>query len=155
MWATIEEFPEYAISSFGRVKSLKFDRMLTPRSNGYGYQKVVLRRDGRSYEKLVHRLVAQAFVSGFREHTKVTHAEDNTNNHVNNLRLLKGARMGRLVQEHDPVRPRRLKIIETGQVFRTAEDAARYLGGDKSSIYAVLRGDRRSHRGYTFEHFYG
>lgn len=155
MWAPIEGFEDYAVSSHGRVKSLKFDRMLTPRSNGYGYKKVALRRDGQSHERLVHQLVAQAFMSGYYIGVKVKHHnEDNGDNHVFNLRFAKGDRVGQLVREHDPIRPRQVKINETGQVFRGAAEVARHLYCDKSSIYAVLRGTRKSHRGYSFEYCY-
>ena len=156
MWAPIDGFDDYAISSHGRVKNLKFDRMLTPRSNGYGYKKVALRRENESHERLVHQLVAQAFVGGYYIGAKVKHHNgDNGDNHVFNLRLMAGAKLGRLVREHDPVSPRRIKIVETGQVFRGAAEAARHLYCDKSSIYAVLRGTRKSHRGYSFEYCYG
>jgi hypothetical protein len=45
-----------------------------------------------------------------------------------------------------------VRIIETDEVFRTARDCANYIGGDYGSIYACLRGDRRSHMGFTFEY---
>jgi len=46
-----------------------------------------------------------------------------------------------------------VRIKENGMVFKSVRDLARYIGGDYSSIYRVLRGERRSHMGYSFEYY--
>lgn len=153
MWAGIEEFEDYAISSHGRVKNLRFDRILTPRSNGYGYKKVGLRRGGQTYELLVHRLVAAAFMSGYTPYVKIRHRGENGDNHVNNLFFASEKRVGHLIRDHAPIRPRRVRIIETGEVFRGAQAVAERIGSHRSAVHTVLRGERKSHRGYSFEYF--
>jgi len=62
--------------------------------------------------------------------------------------------LGTLVKKPKKAHSRRVKIIETGQVFLTVESCARYIGGDVSSIYRVLRGERISHKGLTFQYMY-
>lgn len=150
-WAVIEGFPDYAVSNLGRVKSLRFDRILTLRVNSYGHYRVVLYRNKEAHDVYVHRLVAAAFATGYLPWVQVKHHDsDKSNNYVNNLRMV-GKGMGQLIKE--PPRPimRRVRIVETQQIFRRVEDIARFLGGDASSIYRVLRGERRHHKGYTFE----
>jgi hypothetical protein len=85
---------------------------------------------------------------------QIRHVEDNSNNHVLNLRFRRGVRMGTLAKHPKKARTRRVRIVETNMVFLTVESCARYIGGDISSIYRVLRGERISHKGYSFEYHY-
>ncbi len=88
IWRTIVDFPDYQISSMGRIKSMPRmcaagKRMLSPRvmrfrDNNDGYQLVNLRLDGIQVTKAVHRLVAKAFL--LEAHT------DETVNHENGIR---------------------------------------------------------------------
>lgn len=132
--------------------NVRFERLLNPRQNGYGYMKVVLCRDGGKYERLVHRLVADAFIAGYHPGVKVKHADDDRgNNNVYNLRFSAGVRLGRLVRNVPRPTYRRLRIIETGVLYHSVEAAAKAIGGNSSGIYRVLRGERSNHKGYTFE----
>ena len=84
----IEGFPDYLITSHGRVFSLKHGKMreLKQRIDRDGYMQVGLRKNGKFYSKTVHRLVAQAFIPKPDNKPEVNHIdEDKTNNHVSNL----------------------------------------------------------------------
>lgn len=88
----------YQISNLGRVKSLE---RVTISKNGKrytcqelclrfgnikGYKFVVLRKGCKSYQVLVHRLVAQAFIPNPDSLPEVNHKDENkSNNHVDNL----------------------------------------------------------------------
>lgn len=128
--------------------------LLRPRNNSYGYTRVALRRDGETHDVYVHHLVAKAFISGYRDGVQIRHVHDNSDNHVANLRFRKGQRLGILNRSPRRARSRRIRVIETGDVFLTVENLARYIQGDASSIYRVLRGERISHKGLTFEYVY-
>lgn len=152
VWAEIDGFPDYAVSSLGNVKSLRYDRLLGHRPNSYGQHRVALYRDGQRYDVYIHHLVAAAFTTGFAPGVRVKHHDaDKGNNDVYNLRFAKGKGLGQLIKTPPKAKYRRVKIVENGLIFRTIEDCARYLGGDSSSIYRVLRGERDTHKGYTFE----
>ena len=154
VWAEVEDFPDYAVSTHGRVMNVHTNLVLKPRNNSYGYSRVALRKDGRSHDIYVHHLVAKAFITGYHEGVQIRHEHDNSDNHVNNLRFRRGARMGTLVRNPRRARTRRVRIVETGEVFLTVENLAKYIQGDASSIYRVLRGERISHKGLTFEYAY-
>lgn len=152
-WAEINGFPDYAISNFGQVKSIRWNRILSPRRNSYGLLRVIIYKDRKAHDVYVHRLVAEAFITGYQPHLQVKHADDdNGNNHVYNLRFPDGRHLGHLVKYPTQPRVLNIQIVETGMTFRTVQDCAKYIGGDASSIYRVLRGERRSHLGYTFEY---
>ena len=59
IWVKISDF-DYEVSNFGRVRGKNGIRKLVPIKNGY--LTVVLRKDGKSHCKYVHRLVAESFV---------------------------------------------------------------------------------------------
>ena len=63
----------------------KRPQLLKNRVNAYGYHHVALRKNGKGYEKLVHRLVAENFIDEEPKET-VNHKDGNKiNNHVSNL----------------------------------------------------------------------
>lgn len=43
-----------------------------------------------------------------------------------------------------------IRVVGTGELFRTVEDCARYYHTAASNIYRVLRGDRKTHHGKSF-----
>lgn len=155
LWAAIEGYPDYAVSNYGQVMSLRFNRPLKPRENSYGLQRVVLYKDREPHDFYVHHLVAAAFLDEYVPGMQVRHRKDTekNNNNVYNLRFRNGQRMGQLVKNPSPPgQMRRVMVVETGMIFRTVVDCANYIGGHPSSIYRVLRGDRPSHLGYTFQY---
>lgn len=152
-WALITGFPDYAVSNYGVVKSLRYDRILKPRGNSYGHQRVVLYKDKEPYDFYVHRLVAAAFIEGFAPGVQVIHSnEDITDNYVYNLRFRKGKRMGQLRRDMPPIVTRRVRIIETGEEFSSVSECAKHINGHVGSIYRVIRGEREHHLGYTFDY---
>ena len=153
-WVEVEGYPNYEISNYGVVLSRVNDRPLRARPNDRGYLRVALSRDGVIKDFYIHQLVAQHFVRNFVPGTKIRHYDDDkTNNALYNLRLFRGERVESVHRRRNERLPwgQRVRIAETGEIFRSARDCARHIGGDYSSIYAVLRGERRSHLSYSFE----
>lgn len=153
IWAEIEGYPDYAVSSHGRVKSLRYNNILGDRINSYGLHRVTLYRDREAKDFYVHHLVAQAFITGYIPGLRVMHRDENhSNNSVHNLRFREDQRMGTLIKNPTQPKERRIQVDQTGMIFRTVKDCADYIGGFPSSIYRVLRGERSSHLGYTFKY---
>lgn len=86
-WMTVSGYPHYFVSSFGRVMSFYTKKMLKPQRCTNGYLFVNLWRENTHETKLIHRLVAEAFVSNFENKPVVDHQDGNIlNNHCTNLR---------------------------------------------------------------------
>ena len=89
IWKDISGFEGvYEISSYGRVRSVKSGKILSTSKCGgcRGYLSVCLSKNGKRYGKLVHRLVAEAFIPVVEGLSEVNHKdEDKTNNRVENL----------------------------------------------------------------------
>lgn len=154
LWAEIDGFPNYIVSNYGEVRNRYTNKKLRPRENSKGYMRVVLMRAGHAKEFYVHRLVGRGFFGEFRRTAHISHVNgDKRNNLVNNLKLRGGTRnqTGNGTNKPGP-KSRRIRIVETEEVFKSVRDCARYIGGDYSSIYKCLRGEHSNHLGYTFEY---
>ena len=101
-WKVIKDFPKYAISNYGNIKSLYWqnningklyprEKLLIPIKRKDGYMKVNLHNDeykgrGKGYKCLIHRLVAEAFLENPKNLSEVNHKDGNKeNNKVGNL----------------------------------------------------------------------
>lgn len=154
VWVEIEDYPNYAISNMGRVLNIQRNTVLMPRPNREGHLRVSLSNGGIVRDFYIRRLVAAAFFIDYDPRHQVIHWDDDKeNNTVNNLRLRKQFDEGEYESPRRKLIGQRVEVIETGDVYRTARDCARYIQGDYGSIYACLRGERSSHMGFTFRYY--
>jgi NUMOD4 motif/HNH endonuclease len=89
-WLPVAEFPHYQVSDFGRLRSLDRTilcadrwggtafrhyrgRILKPQPGTSGYQFVMLYRDQVPYDRMIHTLVAEAFLGPRPEGMQVCH----------------------------------------------------------------------------------
>ena len=86
-WKTIEGFGDkYRISSKGRVYNLKTQRERRPVLKRDGYLALVLHLDGKRYHRVIHRLVAEAFIPNLQCLPVVNHKNGiKTDNNVDKL----------------------------------------------------------------------
>ena len=78
IWREVEGYPNYQVSTFGRVKSFARSepRILKPRLRASGYLFVQFGKNGESTS--IHRLVAQAFIPNPKNKPEVDHINTNT-----------------------------------------------------------------------------
>lgn len=85
-WRIIQEVPTYEVSNLGRVRNKGTGRILTFILNN-GYRSVLMSRHGKHCRRLIHRLVALAFVDNSSGKQFVDHIDrDRLNNNIDNLR---------------------------------------------------------------------
>ena len=94
-WKIIKEFKDYEISNFGNVRRCtpcrraNIGKIIRSTINNSGYHCVTLRKDGKSYCKTIHRLVAEAYISNPNNYSDVDHIDRNkSNNTIPNLRWI-------------------------------------------------------------------
>ena len=75
-WKSIEEFPNYKISSLGNVKNIITGKVLKNSIKG-GYYYIGLTNENCKKSFLVHRLVALAFIENPENKSDVNHKDKN------------------------------------------------------------------------------
>lgn len=162
IWLSIKDFPDYEISNEGRVRHVRFNRLLTIGRNSE-YPIIGLHKNGKRYWKAIHRLVAETFYDVDQpDGVEVNHSDGNKQNtHISNFEWITKSenvkhayRIG-LKQPSGPYQIRKIRIVETGQIFNNAHDCACYINGDFSTICKCLHVKYRnqSHKGYHFEYY--
>ena len=76
----------YKVSNIGRVRSSRRGTIMIPHPLKDGYLRIRLRKEGKDFSFLVHRLVAMAFIPNPNNYDTINHKDFNTqNNCVENL----------------------------------------------------------------------
>lgn len=83
-WKQVAEFDGYMISNYGRVYSMKKKKLIKygTRGSGCGYYQVGLTKDGKTYQKSIHRLVATHFIPNPENKKTVNHKDTNRKNNL-------------------------------------------------------------------------
>jgi len=89
-WKQIKDYPDYFVSSYGRIKSHRWGNrkaVLKPMKHSNGYSCIYLYKDGEKRKSFkIHRLVAIAFIENKENKECVNHMDGNKkNNNVKNL----------------------------------------------------------------------
>lgn len=149
----------YQVSNLGRVKSLTRiasdgrrlpGRLLTP--TGSRYKSVALHRSNKISNKLVHRMVAEAFIPNPDNLPEVNHKDSNTaNNHVENLEWVSASTNHQHSVSNRKKHSYRVKVkcLETGEIFHSISAAGRSVDADATQIIESIEAGRCC-KGFTF-----
>ena len=152
----------YQVSNKGRVKSLQRVRtnhtggvwiqeetILTGKINQDGYRVVHLTQPKRKTKnEFVHRLVALVFVPNPDNKKEVNHINSiRTDNFIENLEWTTRKENITHASKEGHRSKYLVLCLQTGEVFKTTEEAAKKNGGDSGNI-------RRSARGYDMNKQY-
>ena len=167
----IPGFPNYEVSNTGIVRNKKRNKIKEPGIDKKGYYKVDLYKNSKRTTKKIHRLVADAFLPKDPQRKDINHKDGNkANNKVSNLeRCTKSENMkhaykigltkphasyGMLGKKNPNAgrKKRAIRIVETGEEFKSIMDCERNTGLDNRHINDCLRGRQKSHGGYHFEY---
>lgn len=140
----------YAVTSCGRVWSYRSNRFLKPKKLPKGYLRVNLSKNGVVKDFLIHRLVAEAYIPNPENLETVDHIDGNKeHNYIGNLQWM---------THTDNIKKgscKKVKCIETGQIFESIKAAAIFVNIDPSNISKCARGIQKTCGGYHWEYVDG
>ena len=150
MWKWIPGYEGlYSVSTLGRVRSERFNRLLSLTPNYAGYLVVGLSKDGVSTQFRVNRLVAEAFLPNPNALPQVNHINEKRNdNRVDNLEWCTskhnnnhGSHNKKISDSHREKCPDgyRIKIKRTDDLewteYKSIRQACEVTGECRSNIY--------------------
>ena len=164
IWKDIDGFPHYQVSTLGRVRNKDTSYLIKPLLSASGYMCVRIRRQPGDYDKPavnIHRAVAEAFLEGYEPGLQVNHKDGNKlNNIVSNLEWCTrkensqhAMRMGLFKPEAPEPPKRKVRIVETGEVFDSIRDCAKAIDVAEQHVWACLNGHRHTRLGLHFEYY--
>lgn len=154
-WADIPGYPNYMVSTFGRIYNAKHERFIQPFEK-FGYDHVMLYRNGRRVNKKIHRLVADAFIPKRFGANEVNH--DDGDKHYNDVANLEWSTRSENMKHafetglKSATNKHKIMIVETGERFDSITECADAIGGYISAISRCLSNPGRKHRGLTFQY---
>lgn len=191
VWKDIPEFEDYQVSNLGNVRSKDKE---TIQWNGHqntkmfrkgrilkqhklrGYFAVGMWKDGKMYNKQIHRLVAIAFLPNPNNYPIINHIDGNKeNNNISNLEwcsyshnVNEAYRLGLMTisnKHKDCARKlglssgkRVMQIDLTGNIiniFNSGRKASLELGISQSGISLCCNGKTETYRGYKWKYIEG
>lgn len=168
IWKKCPEFTWIEGSTFGRVRTLDriiIDRrgrkrlikgqIIKQRSDRYGYMKVQFSVGGKTITKRVHRIIAECFLQNPNNYREINHRDNNPlNNTLSNLEwctheynIEYREKYGKALSR--PVYAVNLKTLGVSW-FKSQMEASRELGINQAHIGKVVKGERRTAKGYWF-----
>ena len=158
-WKTIKDFPDYAVSDFGRLKritahpSTKIGRIRKPVKTKIGYLQVVFSNPTKA--KLIHRLVLETFTGICPKDKECNHKDGNkANNNFSNLEWVTSSKNRKHAYKFglNPIREgekapfkklSKVKVIEIRKLYKTGQYSQRQLAEQfvisKGAIKHILR----------------
>lgn len=154
----VRGWPNYVVFDDGDIVNIKTGRTLKPGDNGNGSVHVYL-SNGNDRKKTiqVRKIVAEAFlpmrpspdhvlshIDGDYHNCAADNLEWRTRSNIQFRRVLRES------EDHDEIR--KVRIIETGEVFDNIFDCADYLDGDAKFIHRTTLNSNWEYKGYRFEY---
>lgn len=155
-WRDVAQFENYyEVSDEGDVRNKRTRRELKSyKDKVTGYRSVALSRDGKRYDRLVHRLVAFAFVQNPEGLPQVNHIDgDKDNNHFSNLEWVSDRGNKKHTDDSGLSRLNKwvkIQRVDTQEIFNSMSSAASSIGGTQAGLHFALKGDR-PYKGVLFK----
>ena len=146
----------YAVSTSGRIMSMRDGRIMKTTISNKGYELVITHVDGKQKGYTVHRLVAEAFISNPNGYKEINHKDENkANNCSDNLEWcnhLYNQNYGTLGKRVGTIRKKKIRCIESGIIYDSLTEASKAMSVCSTAINNCLKKRSKTCCGYTWEY---
>lgn len=154
--SNINGFPDYYITSCGKVWSFKSNKFLSLKKHKYGYLYIDLYNENERSRFYVHRLVAQAYIPNPENKLQINHIDGNKkNNCVKNLEWNTPSENLQHAYNIGLRKTKKIKCVETGEIFNSIKEAAKFVNKSRRSINYCLSGDSKTCGGFHWCYYEG
>lgn len=155
-------YDNYLVSNLGQIKSLNYRRtnktkIMKFKKHSKGYNAIDLFNNGVIKRNvLVHRIVAEVFISTKDINLHIDHINTNrSNNRVYNLRWVT-----QLENNNNPISKskkkeranKKVRCIETGIIYNSITEASKFINRHIGSLSRCLNGKHKKCGGYHWEY---
>lgn len=162
VWKDINNYEgHYKVSNLGRIKSIKRnkEKIMSIQTTG-SYNHIILRKNNKSKNFSIQKLVAQAFVPNPNNYKEINHKDENTrNNYANNLEWCNHSYNINYGNRTKKVKDKLSTMINqydlNGNYVKTwncMNDAIRFYNNNRH-ICDVCKGKRYTASGYKWSYF--
>ena len=158
-WLPCHHFPNYEVSSMGRIRDLEFDEIV-PQVYSRGELRAVLKYGPDEFRGAVWQMMYATFwQAGWGIGVTVKYRDDDPKN-LSMFNLLFDKDEKPLLYRLDSTtgiwsrkrnNARRVRVIETGEILDSVPILADHIGGSANIIYMCLRGSQVRHKGLRYE----
>ena len=153
-----EIYKNYEVSNLGRVRNLNYRdtgriKELKQYEDRDSYLRVTLSKNKKRKPLLVHRLVACTFIPN--PHNKPTVNHINENKHDNGIDNLEWATHREQVYHGTRTEraSKKVRCIETGQVFKSTRQASEETGENIYHFYQCYQNREKTAGGYHWQYY--
>lgn len=155
IWKNIKGFDKYEVSTLGNIRNIKTGRLRKPVEARDGYLRTGLGVGSKRKFKLVHRLVAEAFIPNQDNKPQVNHINEiKSDNRLENLEWVTAKENINYGNHNKRIRKQIYVIYRdnTYEEYPSATIAAKELGLRQSNIVNVLKGRYKTTGGLRFRY---
>ena len=154
-----KNFPDYDAMNDGNIRNRKTGRIMKPQNSSKGFKTMTLRRNTEAYNVRVARVIADSFYDDDHSNLDICYRDGNKPNTspANLIFCTRSESVNRSFEDGRREFATRVKvrIIETGEVFRSIRACAIALGDEsyRFSSADCLHNPSKTFMGYHFEKY--
>lgn len=160
-WKVVEEFPNYEVSNFSRIRNRTTGLIKIPSLGKRGYPILSFKKDGSTYVRTLHRIFAIAWIPNPDNKKEINHINgDKCDCSLTNLEWatpsenIAHARRTGLHNSDGDKAVWQLKGGEVIAMYRSCSEATRITGFSRSNICSCARGNTKlkTYKGYEWKY---
>jgi hypothetical protein len=135
IWKTVEDYPNYDVSSFGNIINNKTNKILKPSLNSSGYYRYTLINNLKKKSITIHRIVAKTFIPNPENKPTVNHKDRNRiNNKLENLEFATHLEQNLYKIKSSNIRRHALKVLRISsktnsilEIYNSLKEASEWV----------------------------